>query len=323
MNENKQKETTDDQIVSTTSEITIQIAEEFIAERKITIIDPLSDFGFKRLMATERNKDILIGFLNTFISNDAGIIVDVTFLPTSQIGVTPDEKRVRFDLYCKTAGNDHIIIEMQRGRQAYYANRIRAYTSRAITNSVKRGDSVYKTVPRVYSVNLMDYNMAEFQGRDRFFWTVYQKDNDNQIFSKGIVLYFIEFRKFAAQLEMLDMTDVQNRWLYMFTHVMTIKEREMPDQNSIFRRFYEECRITNLTDMEKQEYVKSVLEYEDVQEMMMCERDIARKEGREEGRADEKRQLARNMLEKGIDPALVAEITGLTVDEVSMLTANG
>ena len=26
--------------------------------------------------------------------------------------------------------------------------------------------------------------------------------------------------------------------------------------------------------MEKQEYVKSVLEYEDVQEMMMCERDI-------------------------------------------------
>ena len=116
MKENKQKETTDDQIVSTTSEITIQIAEEFIAERKITIIDPLSDFGFKRLMATERNKDILIGFLNTFISNDAGIIVDVTFLPTSQIGVTPDEKRVRFDLYCKTAGNDHIIIEMQRGR---------------------------------------------------------------------------------------------------------------------------------------------------------------------------------------------------------------
>lgn len=186
MKENKQKETTDDQIVSTTSEITIQIAEEFIAERKITIIDPLSDFGFKRLMATERNKDILIGFLNTFISNDAGIIVDVTFLPTSQIGVTPDEKRVRFDLYCKTAGNDHIIIEMQRGRQAYYANRIRAYTSRAITNSVKRGDSVYKTVPRVYSVNLMDYNMAEFQGRDRFFWTVYQKDNDNQIFPKEL-----------------------------------------------------------------------------------------------------------------------------------------
>ncbi len=116
MKENKQKETTDDQIVSTTSKITIQIAEEFIAERKITIIDPLSDFGFKRLMATERNKDILIGFLNTFISNDAGIIVDVTFLPTSQIGVTPDEKRVRFDLYCKTAGNDHIIIEMQHGR---------------------------------------------------------------------------------------------------------------------------------------------------------------------------------------------------------------
>lgn len=278
MKENKQKETTDDQIVSTTSKITIQIAEEFIAERKITIIDPLSDFGFKRLMATERNKDILIGFLNTFISNDAGIIVDVTFLPTSQIGVTPDEKE---------SGSTSIV-------------RLQA----TITS-------------------LLKCSMAEFQGRDRFFWTVYQKDNDNQIFSKGIVLYFIEFRKFAAQLEMLDMTDVQNQWLYMFTHVMTINEREMPDQNSIFRRFYEECRITNLTDMEKQEYVKSVLEYEDVQEMMMCERDIARKEGREEGRADEKRQLARNMLEKGIDPALVAEITGLTVDEVSMLTANG
>ena len=37
-------------------------------------------------------------------------------------------------------------------------------------------------------------------------------------------------------------------------------------------RFYEECQINNFTDMEKQDYVKSLMEYPSVQEMVDCER---------------------------------------------------
>ena len=87
----------------------------------------------------------------------------------------------------------------------------------------------------------------------------------------------------------------------------------------------------NSQKWKKKEYKKSVLEYYDVQDAMRCVREEGREEGRaegleegreqgrEEGRAVEKRQLARNMLAEGLDPAKVAKISGLTVAEVLAL----
>ena len=81
--------------------------------------------------------------------------------------------------------------------------------------------------------------------------------------------------------------------------------------------------------MEKQDYVKSLMEYPSVQEMMECERaegiqigiEQGIKQGIEQGREEEKRQIVRNMLAKGFDPDLVAEIVGLTAEAVREVSA--
>lgn len=92
-----------------------------------------------------------------------------------------------------------------------------------------------------------------------------------------------------------------------------------------------ECLISNLTDMEKKIYVRNVLEYADVKESLMCERKYGRELGREEGleqgreegleqgREEERRTIARNMLSEGIDPAIIAKTTGLTLKEIQAL----
>ena len=122
------------------------------------------------------------------------------------------------------------------------------------------------------------------------------------------------------------MTDEKNRWLYMLTHVADISEDEVRQMDPVHQRFYEECRISNLNEMEKKEYVTSVLEYDDVRESMMCEREVGREEGREEGllqgEVNTKRQLALKMLAKDFAPDLVAEITGLTEEEVCALVSH-
>ena len=157
----------------------------------------------------------------------------------------------------------------------------------------------------------MDKNQkdkTEFKGRSKFFWKVFQKDDDNKIFSKENVLYFVELCKFAAQLETLDLTDEKNLWLFMLTHVADVSDELLERSDPIFRCFHRECLVSNLNDMEKKEYVKSVLEYDDVRESMMCEREV--------GREEEKRLLVRNMLAEGLDPAMVAKITELTEGEI-------
>ena len=299
--------------------LTPQMVDTIITERGLVFIDPLSDFGFKRQLGTERNKEFTIHLLNTFIGDDIGTITGITFIASEQVGFFPGKKKVRLDIHCKTQKHDHVIIEMQRERQMFFVRRLRVYSGHSTVNSVGSGDNVYATVPKVYSLSFMEKAMPEFEGRERFFWKVYQKDDDNEIFSKENVLYFVELCKFAAQLDALDLTDEKNLWLYMLTHVADVTEEFLLQANPIFRRFYHDCLVSNLNDMEKKEYVASVLEYDDVKESLMCEREVGREEGREEGRVERTRQLAVNMLSEGLAPKMVARISGLTEDEVLCL----
>lgn len=291
-----------------------------------TFINPLTDFGFKRLLANEQNKDILIRFLNAFLSDHIGVITDLTHLPTEQIGIAGTQKQVRFDLYCMIQDGSHVIIEMQNAWQKFYANRSLMYSSRAISRNVKRGDRKFD-IPRVISFNIMGFNMPEFKERDRYFWRVQLKDNDNEIFSDRLEFYFIELPKFAAQNNSRDFTDERVKWLYMFTNIYRMSEDDAmftEEQDPVFRKFYEESKLSNLSDMEKEQYAKSVLDLEDVQEAIECVREIALSEGIaqgieqgiEQGRAEKEKQIVLSLIANGFDTPTIIRITGLTEEEV-------
>lgn len=72
--------------------------------------------------------------------------------------------------------------------------------------------------------------------------------------------------------------------------------------------------------MEKKIYVRDVLEYADVKESLMCEREYGLELGLEQGREERTHQLALNMLAEGLDTTIVTKITGLTEEEILTLT---
>ena len=121
----------------------------------------------------------------------------------------------------------------------------------------------------------------------------------NEIFSKKNVLYFVELSKFAAQLETLDMADERNHWLYMLTQAVHLNQNDVEAMTPVFQRFYEECQIAKFTDMDKRNYVRNVLEFEDVKEMMECEREFAEQAGYERGVQEGMLQGIEKGMEKG------------------------
>ena len=247
------------------------------------------------------------------------------------IGVSENDKFVRFDLYCKNQNGDRFIVEMQNGWQKNFADRAIVYAGRAAGQSVSKGDRLYKHVTGVYSLNIAAYNMPEFKGKKNFFWKVYLKDDQNKIFSKKNVLYFVELSKFAAQLETLDMADERNHWLYMLTQAVHLNQNDVETMTPVFQRFYEECQITKFTDMDKRNYVRNVLEFEDVKEMLECEREMAEQagfergieqgmeKGIEQGREEGISQTAKNLLAMGMSVTNVAKATGLSEEQVRQL----
>ena len=284
-------------------------------------VNLLTDFGFKRFFGTEPYKDNLIHFLNAFLEPYIGHITDIRYRPTEQLGLSDKEKRVVYDVYCTNEEDDHVIVEMQQEDQKFMKNRMIAYSSRIISNSLEVGDRYYD-IPTVITIVLANFRVAELTGRDDFVQYVTLKDEQNNIFSKKMAFLLIDLSKFAAQMQFDQLVDDRARWCYTIRNMNRMEESAIPAQYGMFRKLCEDCRITKLNVMEKQEYEKSVLEYEDVKEAMAYQREKGIEEGIEKGREEGREALlnaARNFLRMDLSVHDVAQATGLSEEEVGKL----
>ena len=302
-------------------------------------INLLTDFGFKRIFGTEQYKKNLIHFLNAFLPPYIGPVTDISYRPTEQLGLTDREKRLVFDVFCADQNRDNIIVEMQQASQEFLKNRIIAYASRLISSSLQRGDRVYN-YPTVISIILVDFSIRELAGREDFVQHVILKDDRNEIFSEKMSFLLIDLSKFAGRKSFGKLSDDRQKWCYAIKNMWQMKESDIPASYDIFHALYEDCKLSKLNDMEKQEYEKSILEYEDVKEAMDYNRRLAKAEGfsdgfekgmekgkkegieegmekgREEGREEALLQTAKNFLELGIPLADVIKATGLSEEKI-------
>ncbi len=73
-----------------------------------------NDYAFKRIFGTEKNKDILIHFLNDILDlTDDNQIKDVSFLSPIQDPVIASQKQSIVDVLCVDSTGVKTIIEMQ------------------------------------------------------------------------------------------------------------------------------------------------------------------------------------------------------------------
>ena len=132
------------------------------------------------------------------------------------------------------------------------------------------------------------------------------------------------------------LTDEEQKWCYVIKNMWRLKDSDIPAEETVFRELYENCKISKLNTMEKQEYEKSVLEYEDVKDALEYNRRLAKAEGfndgfekglekgieegiekgMEKGQEETKHQMVASMLKHGMT---IASITGLAEDEIAQL----
>ena len=284
-------------------------------------INLLTDFGFKRFFGTEAYKKNLILFLNAFLKEYIGTIRDIVYRPTEQLGMLEKEKRLIYDVYCNTKKDDRIIVEMQQASQEFIRDRVIAYSARTISNSLTKGDRKYK-FPKVISVILVDFALPDLKGKDRFVQHVTLKDDENQKFSEKVAFVLIDLTKFAAQMDFRQIPSLKEKWCYVIKNMWRMTEMEIPKEDKPFRELYEECKLSKLSDMEKEEYAKSILEYDDVKDAIEYNRRLAMEEGRKEGREEGMKHLlqtAKNLLEMGLSVADIAKATGLSEDQIQTM----
>lgn len=296
---------------------------------EIRYINPFIDYGFKKLFATEANKDILISFLNAVIEDIADPIVDLTYKNVELIGDFNGARDSYLDAYCETLKGRRFIVEMQNSWQPFFKDRTLYYAAKAISNQAVKDDPTKRDrtenkekrkatkwnyrLNEVYLIAVMNFNFSrkEYKPSDYYHRIMLTDLNDNHVFYDKLTLIYLEMPKVGKAD--LDMNRPLDRWLRVLYRLWGEEECPPEIDEPVFQKLYREAEYARFTPDQQLTYERSRKRELDIYNEIEGGRILGREEGREEGLLE----AARNMKSLGLDDETIMKATGLTSYDVA------
>ena len=287
-----------------------------------------TDFAFKKLFGTEMNKDLLISFLNALLQGRE-VVLDVNYLNTEHLGTQEYDRRAVFDVYCKNDKGEVFLVEMQKGEQQFFKDRSIYYSTFAIREQAPRGEWNYE-LKGVYTIGILNFCFDKEREGNYYHEVKLMDTATKEVFYDKLVFIYLEMPKFTKQENELE--SLFDKWLYVIRNLAALMERPRVLQEKVFTHLFEAAEIAKFSRVERYEYEESLKAYRDWFSVMTTaelrgeergeERGFKKgeekglKEGLEKGRLEERLRNARGLKARGVDADIIAQVTGLSVDDI-------
>ena len=308
-------------------------------------INPFVDYGFKKLFGTEENKDLLISFLNALIGGEDPI-KDLTYKNVERLGDLVGTRTNYFDVYCTTSTGEEFIVEMQNTWQPFFKDRTIYYAAKPIHYELKN----------VYVVAMMNFKLPDKEyAEDSFLHKIQLMDvEDFHVFYEKLTLYYVELPKIDCVK--LDLDTPLGRWFHALNSLYYYDRKPKNLNDAVFDKLFRQAELAAMTPDEGLAYERSMKVYLDTfnqieggrilghreglaegerrglakgkalglaegKELGLAEgKELGLAEGKElgivEGAKKAKLEMAERMLSKGMSKEVVAELAGVSVEEV-------
>ena len=294
------------------------------------------DWALKRLLRDKANFDVLEGFLTTLLSETIKIH---RLLESEGNKEREDSKYNRVDLLAENSKGELILIEVQGEPEFAYFQRMLFGTSKLVTEYIEGGNN-YDNVKKIYSVNIVYFNLGQgqdvvYHGKTEFKGihtneilqlSPFQKQKFNidevyQLYPEYYILKVNDFNKWSkVPLE---------QWMYF------LSTSEIPDDADApgLPEAREKLQLIRMKREEQLAYDSYMMDRAILRNTMITAvgegrlegiaegREQGRKEGREEGRTEANRNNAKKMLELGLPIATISKVTGLSQDEIELMAS--
>ncbi|WP_342271195.1 Rpn family recombination-promoting nuclease/putative transposase [Candidatus Tisiphia endosymbiont of Parasteatoda lunata] len=295
-------------------------------------LDPKNDVAFRRIFGSEKNKDILIHFINDVLElKGSDRIKEVTFLPTIQEPEIASKKQSIVDVLCKDENGVQLIIEMQVSPQEGFEKRAQYYAAKAYSRQLNKGKKEgarYIDLKAVIFIAISDNIIF----KDKVF---YKSDHiilDKDSYAhdlKDFSFTFIELPKFKiTDINLL--TNIIEKWCYFFKHADETSEsdlRKIIGSDQVIERAYEELNQFNWTEEELLTYeqeTKRIMDNKAAEDYLI---ESAKAEGKAEGieigetRGIQigKAELVKILLQNGNSVESIAKMTDMSIKEIKEL----
>jgi predicted transposase/invertase (TIGR01784 family) len=279
-------------------------------ENREKYINPFTDFGFKRLFGEEPNKDLLLDFLNEILKNQQGKIVDLTYLKTEKFGISEQDRRAIFDLYCENEKGEKFIVEMQKSKQNFFKDRSVYYSTFPIQEQAQKSDWNYE-LKAVYTIGILDFIFdSDKNESDKFRYDVKLQDiKTNKTFYDKLTFIYFEMPKFNKSIDELE--SHFDKWLYILKNLHKLDRLPNKLQESVFERVFEVAEIAKFSREEYISYEDSLKYYRDLKNSLVT--------AKEEATLVEKFETVKNSIRIGLDNDTISKITGLSKEQIEKL----
>ena len=287
-------------------------------------INPFTDVGFKRIFGQEFSKPLLLDFLNSLLEGEKHI-VNLTFLDKEQPALYDEDRSLIYDIYCETDEGEHIIVEMQNKSQPYFKSRSIYYISESIARQGERGSSWNYAIDSVYLIAFLNFIPLDFKQQFRTDVVLAEKNTVDQ-FSDKLRMIYLQLPLFKKEAD--ECENQVERWIYLLKNMETLSRLPWAAQSAVFKKLESIADVGAMSRDERLKYDEALRKYRDtisvfegvrmdgLMEGRMEGRKEGRMEGRMEGQRSEKMENARKMKTYGLALDMIAEITGLSIEEV-------
>ncbi|TAF32816.1 MAG: Rpn family recombination-promoting nuclease/putative transposase [Cytophagales bacterium] len=281
------------------------------------------DWAVKKLLRNKANFVVLEGFLSELLFDTIKI---ERILEGEGNQETDDDKYNRVDILTQNSKNELVIIEIQNTYEIDYFQRMAYGTSKALSEHLSLGQA-YSEIKKVISINVVYFDLG--QGKDYIykgktnFEGLHEKDTlqlstqQKMAFAKKEVsdifpeYYIIKVNQFNDIAK-----DTLDEWIYF------LKNSEVKDEFKA-KGLAEAKEVLDIMRLDKEQQY-GYNRYLDYLHLKASEVLSLQAEAEEKVRKDEKieiarNEIARNAILKGYNNQIIADITGLTVEQIEQL----
>ena len=310
--------------------------QEVIQKVRETKILPLTnDLIFKKIFSKDECnselKDLLEGILETKIQK---VEVKNPELPKNILG----EKLARLDIKAKINDKITLDIEMQTRDEYNLGNRSLVYLSKLISPQLMPGDE-YKYLKKTISIWILNFNFFKTNTYHNIAHMRFDKikkeeyidmgyKEENGLVTENAEIHFIELPKFVEKNPGIKRK--LDQWLWLLTG----KEDEIKmaeKVNEEVKKAKKELEVMSMNPKEREEYEERELARWSYYSEMEAAKRVGKEEGIKIGKADgikigkvdgkneNKKEIAKKMLNMGFKIEEISKITELSVEEIEKL----
>lgn len=215
-------------------------------------INPYTDFGFRRFFGTEKNKELLISFLNAIVVRRGDPIVEVSFPQKA----SDDFPGSFFDVLCQRKSGETFVAVMQNAPLGFTKDLsvFHLFTGTATFSKTYSGK---QPLHETCLVALTNQTLNQEGTSERYLHEVRLMDVGNyHVFYKRLLLVYLEMPKFEKRAEQL--RTMGDKWLFALKNLPYFQEIPKALNGKVFEQLFEQADLSRFTAEERLAYQRSL-----------------------------------------------------------------